>query len=186
MNRNNIKLSVLFLVVGICLTIAATFPNSENKRTEVNLIPAFQLPPTPTPRPTCPVPPYPAAAYGRNPYPTEIAPSFDQAGLNQLAVAGPVLPTLVPNQAAYAPCILLRAMAYQETGWKHFEADYSSYGYTEIGGSCDYGVMQIVSGMDGSGNFDKDRANQEVPYNIGTGAQLLMKKWRLMSKECAN
>jgi hypothetical protein len=139
-----LKLTGLFLLIWVCLAIAATFPNSENRKTEANPIPAFQPPATPTPRPNCPVSPYPAAAYGRNPYPTEIAPSFDRAGLNQLAAAGPVLPTLVPNQAAYAPCILLRAMAYQESGWKHFQANYNSYGYTEIGSSCAFQSSDCV------------------------------------------
>ncbi len=175
-----LKLAGLFFLVWVCLAVAATFPNNENRKPEVPLIPAFQPPPTPTPRPNCPAPPYPAAAYGRNPYPTEIAPSFDQAGLNQLATAAPVLPTLVPNQAAYAPCILLKAMAYQESGWKHFEADYNNYGYTKIGPSCDYGLMQIVSGMSGGGEFDPNRTNIEIPYNMGVGTQLLIKKWNAL------
>jgi hypothetical protein len=113
-NFQFIALSGCFILIGICLTVITTLlSNGSRVEARTYLAPNLQQPPTPTPRPNCSVPPYPAAAYGRNPYPTEIAPYFNRAGLNQLATSGPTLPTLTPNQFPYVPCLLLQAIAYQ-------------------------------------------------------------------------
>lgn len=130
------------------------------------------------------------AAYGRQPYVGELAPLFDQVGTNQLAENGPppleVWSGYPPEQAKliapYAPCILLKAIGYTETtGWKQFTADYGQWGYTHISFDCGYGVMQVTSGMDGSGGFEPYRVAAEPAYNIGAGAKLLMGKWNALS-----
>lgn len=61
----------------------------------------------------------------------------------------------------------------------------SQHGYTTIfhdpGGSCGYGVMQITSGMGGGAGFDPNQVAAEYPYNIGTGARILIEKWNGLS-----
>lgn len=135
---------------------------------------------------TCPQP----AAYGRQPYVTELVPVFDQAGTNRLGSNGPTLPQMwsgyPPSQAKqiapYVPCILLKAIGYTETsGWKQFNASYGQSGYTRISPDCGYGIMQVTSGMDGNGGFDPYRVTAEPAYNIGAGAKLLMGKWNALN-----
>lgn len=134
---------------------------------------------------TCPQP----AVYGRQPYVSELAPLFDQAGTNQLGANGPDLlqvwsgypPSQAIEVAPYVPCILLKAIGYTETsGWKQFNANYGQFGYTRISFDCGYGIMQITSAMDGSGGFEPHKVAAEPAYNIGTGAKLLMGKWNAL------
>ena len=177
-----VKFTTLFMITGIFLATVAILPDGKMPETDAMLIPALQLPPTPTPRPNCSVPPYPSAAYDQQPYPTEIVSYFDKAGLNRLGSNGPSLP-IMDGQSSYVPCVLLKAMGYQETGWKHYDTSFGNYGYTEVGWSCDYGLMQIVTGMDGTGDFDANRTNAEIPYSIGTGTQVAIKKWNALKLE---
>ncbi len=178
-HSNLIKSVVLFSVIGVCLATTTLVPKPIGYIIQGADVILAQQPVTPTPRLNCSVPPYPAAAYGRNPQPTELASYFEEVGLNQLGNNGPNLPDM-DGQSPYIPCVLLKAMAYQESRWQHFEANYDGNGYTRIGHSCDYGAMQVVSGMAGGGDFDANRANAEIPYNIGTGAQTLIKKWKAL------
>ena len=136
---------------------------------------------------TCPQP----AASGRQPFPSELAPSFDQAGLNNLGSSGPGQARLWSgypinrngnaNHRAYAPCILLKAIGYTEvTGWFQFNVStYGSIGNTYTSADCGYGIMQITSGMnDGLGGlFSPSRVAAEPVYNIGTGTLILQRKW---------
>lgn len=95
----------------------------------------------------------PDPAYGRQPYPYEMEPTFNKAGLDRLGSAAPVLPQVwqgyppVEQIDPYVPCILLKAIAYTESvGWKQFVADYGAYGdtfLTDNGDTCDMGVMQL-------------------------------------------
>jgi len=133
----------------------------------------------------CPEP----AAYGRQPYPTEMANSFLMGGINLLGEQGPNLLEIwegyPPGEAElvspYAPCILLNAIGYTEsTGWKQFIANYGQNGYTVVSGDCGYGIMQITSGMGGGAGFDPTRVASEPAYNIGTGARLLIEKWNIV------
>ena len=129
---------------------------------------------------SCPV----APVWGRQPYPDEIRPKFLLAGLNRLGSAGPAYPAMwsgyppVYGASPYVPCILLMAIGHTESmGWKQYRADYGESGETVISPDCGYGIMQITSGMDGSGGFDPDRVASEYIYNIGTGAKILIEKW---------
>lgn len=140
---------------------------------------------------SCPEP----AAYGHQPYPTEMANDFLLAGINRLGEQGPDLPEIwkgyPPEEAElvspYAPCILLYAIGYTEsTGWKQFIADYGQDGYTVISGDCGYGIMQITSGMGGGAGFDPSRVASEPAYNIGTGTRLLIEKWNIVQNYIGN
>src|SRR5450830_1343271 len=66
------------------------------------------------------------------------------------------------------------AIAYQESGWRQFDAN----GNTVVGSnatSLDIGIMQINS----SGRTDVVRLMTDIDYNIDTGAKMLDGKWKL-------
>ena len=72
------------------------------------------------------------------------------------------------------PSVLLMAIAYQESGWRQFDAS----GNTVVGlnaTSQDVGIMQINT----SGRNDVDRLMTDIDYNIETGAKILDGKWKL-------
>ena len=72
------------------------------------------------------------------------------------------------------PSAILMAIAYQESGWRQFDAS----GNTVIGSNAtsqDIGIMQINS----SGRTDIDRLMTDIDYNIETGARILDGKWKL-------
>src|SRR5450830_928012 len=72
------------------------------------------------------------------------------------------------------PSVILMAIAYQETGWRQFDAN----GNTVLGSnatSLDIGIMQINS----SGRTDVARLMTDIDYNIDTGAKMLDGKWKL-------
>src|SRR5450759_1925082 len=72
------------------------------------------------------------------------------------------------------PSVILMAIAYQETGWRQFDAN----GNTVLGlnaTSQDIGIMQINSW----GRNDIDRLMADIDYNIDTGAKMLDGKWKL-------
>jgi hypothetical protein len=127
------------------------------------------------------------AATGRQPFPTELAGSFERAGMNELGPDGPVLPkvfegypTAVPV-TPYVPCIILKAVAQTESGgWKQYRAAYDENGETVISFDYGYGIMQITSGMsscDPITSFDPSLVARSTKYNIGTGALFLINKW---------
>ncbi|MFZ2412990.1 MAG: stalk domain-containing protein [Candidatus Cryosericum sp.] len=72
------------------------------------------------------------------------------------------------------PSAILMAIAYQESGWRQFDAS----GNTVIGSNAtsqDIGIMQINS----TGRSDIDRLMTDIDYNIETGARMLDGKWKL-------
>lgn len=72
------------------------------------------------------------------------------------------------------PSAILMAIAYQESGWRQFDAS----GNTVIGSNAtsqDIGIMQINS----LGRSDIDRLMTDIDYNIETGAAMLDGKWKL-------
>jgi len=127
----------------------------------------------------------PDPVYGRQPYPYEMKPTFNKAGLDRLGSAAPTLPQIwqdyppVRQIDPYVPCILLKAIAYTEsTGWKQFVASYGAYGYTFLtdnSTSCDMGVMQLNTGTVGA--FDQNLILNDYVYNIGVGTHVLITKW---------
>jgi hypothetical protein len=72
------------------------------------------------------------------------------------------------------PSAILMAIAYQESGWRQFDAS----GNTVVGSNAttqDVGIMQINT----SGRSDVDRLMTDIDYNIETGAKILDGKWKL-------
>jgi hypothetical protein len=72
------------------------------------------------------------------------------------------------------PSVVLMAIAYQESGWRQFDAN----GNTVVGSNAtsqDVGIMQINT----SGRSDIDRLMTDIDYNIETGAKMLDGKWKL-------
>jgi len=72
------------------------------------------------------------------------------------------------------PSVILMAIAYQESGWRQFDAN----GDTVVGlnaTSQDVGIMQINTASRG----DVDRLMSDIDYNIETGAKILDGKWKL-------
>src|SRR6266404_9281348 len=127
----------------------------------------------------CPVP----AAQGVQPSPSQASPVFDKAGQNQLGSDGPSYATMYKGYptatrvAGSVPCIILKAVGYVESSWRQFQASSGQTGPTVISFDCGYGIMQITSGMSGGAGFDPKRVAAEYPYNIGTGAKILIDKW---------
>ena len=72
------------------------------------------------------------------------------------------------------PSAILMAIAYQESGWRQFDAN----GNTVVGSNAtsqDVGIMQINT----SGRSDVDRLMNDIDYNIETGAKILDGKWKV-------
>lgn len=128
---------------------------------------------------------YPEAT-GRQPYPTELSARFEQAGMGQLGTGAPALPKVYKGYPTYVPvtghvpCILMKAVAYTESGWKQFSASFGQTGSTVISFDCGYGIMQITSGMGTAAplpGWDPTRVAADPVYNIGTGALFIASKW---------
>jgi hypothetical protein len=135
------------------------------------------------------------AVAGVQPYPDQLAGSFESAGLNMLANQGPGMVQIYQGYpepkkiSPYVPCILLKAIGYTESNWKQYETAegapliYGEAGVTNISFDCGYGIMQITTGMNGrptataDPKFDSQRVAAEPAYNISTGALFLINKW---------
>ncbi len=135
----------------------------------------------------CPVP----AANGTQPYNDDVISSFGQVSANSLGGDGPELPSLrqgypgIQNVSPSFPPTILKAIGFLESRWRQFRASSGSSGPTVINTasdpSCAYGIMQIVSGMSGTPQFDPPRVASEYRYNIGTGALILLNKWNYLA-----
>ncbi len=119
----------------------------------------------------------------------------------QLIPARPVMAAAVDNPAYYAeiskkledaankyniPPVLLKAVAWMESGWKQYEldpitgqplTDQPLIGYDGIG----IGIMQISSYIP-SDTAILDRLKYDIDYNIEVGCQMLNQKWRANPK----
>ena len=109
---------------------------------------------------------------------------FSKAATNTLGSAAPTMGQISTGQPSHRispffPCALLRAIAENESSWLQFVGASScgSSGTTLISGDCGYGIMQITSGMDGTGGFSPSRVASSPAYNIGTGARSLAEDW---------
>lgn len=136
----------------------------------------------------CPVP----AVDGIQPYHSQVSQAFGQAAAGALGGAGPSYPSLRQGYPTYQevsasfPPTILKAIGYLESRWRQFRASPGAQGPTLINSAsdpyCAYGVMQIVSGMNGTTSFDPPRVAAEYPYNAGTGALILLWKWNYLTK----
>jgi hypothetical protein len=80
----------------------------------------------------------------------------------------------------YIPPVILKAMGAQESTWTQCNADNTPFSSAN---GCDWGMMQISSGMDCTAPPDQFNAEtrQQVKYdnryNIGMGVHILEQKW---------
>lgn len=127
-----------------------------------------------------------AAGTGTEPCNGDLTPVLESAARNALGSGGPTYrqihngcnrphpPTL---EKATIPCAIMKAIAQTESDWQQFCASCGNAGSTLISFDCGYGVMQVTSGMDGSGGFDPAQVAGSTTYNVGTGAKILLDKW---------
>lgn len=127
-------------------------------------------------------------------YKTRYGDAFDLAGTNALL---PDSSFALPSDetgdrsagsstltAPYVPPVLLKAIAYVESGWAQATYDplvqYGETGPTLTSPDCGYGLMQITSGMQnvsGRPNLDQAMIGGHYAFNIARGAQMLASKW---------
>jgi hypothetical protein len=95
-------------------------------------------------------------------------------------------PTPSVQVPARFPCELLKAITFQESGWKQFCVP--STPADQVGGpsrtiisfDCGYGIGQVTSGMHSgeAPGFDRARVANDATYNLATGTRILADKWR--------
>ena len=94
-----------------------------------------------------------------------------------------------PSVPATFPCVLLKGIAAQESGWTQFcipdePADQVGQpSQTIISFDCGYGIGQVTSGMHAGEmpGFDQNRVAGEALYNMATGARIFASKWNAAS-----
>jgi MYXO-CTERM domain-containing protein len=137
------------------------------------------------------------AAPGTNPTTAQWQPIFDLVaqGPSGWGSAGPTVGTIhegcshpmpAVSIPARFPCELLKAITWQESGWRQFcvpdqPADQvGGASRTIISFDCGYGIGQVTSGMHigEAPAFDRARVASEPTYNLATGTQILAEKWR--------
>ena len=79
------------------------------------------------------------------------------------------------------PPVLLKSIAWMESGWKQFQQDASGQPITDqplIGhDGVGIGIMQISS-YDPNDKVTVDRLKNDINYNLEIGCQILNQKWR--------
>lgn len=154
--------------------------------------------------PTC-APPAPLCAQARilgyQPWRTDMRPTFNEAASNTLGNLGPAYDqinyglTPTPESVTAArpiPHIILRGIGWPESFWLQFADSLhdpnpeNKYACTLVASDCGYGVMQFTTCMatvtppppPGSCDWvDRARVAGELPYDVGTGTNLLIQKW---------
>lgn len=130
--------------------------------------------------------PYNFETWEAGDYKTRYGGAMDLAGVNQLFPDDPAfaLPPMDGATEPYVPPVLLKAIAYIESGWAQASYDplvqYGETGPTLVSADCGYGLMQVTSGMQNvSGVPSKDQAmiGGHYAFNIARGAQILAGKW---------
>lgn len=173
MKRINPRIGLVFLLLELALWFGFTPPSTCQAQSD------------------CKEPAVP----GVQPYPEQLAGSFEAAGLNLLANQGAELVPIYqdfpePHKVnPYVPCILLKAIGVVESNWKQYETadgerlNYGEAGVTNISFDCGYGIMQITTGMSSrptataDPKFESQRVASEPVYNISAGALFLINKW---------
>lgn len=67
------------------------------------------------------------------------------------------------------PPKILYAIAYQESGWRQFDAN----GDPLVSADGGIGIMQVTS----YGSYDVERLTTDIDYDIAAGADILLEKW---------
>jgi len=184
----------LLTLAGLLLMAGALLENPGS----VGASPLAQATPTCQPLPTeCPQ----ARARGYQPDRYAVRTTFNDAACNTLGSDAPTYMQIARGlPPAYGgsgityesvstsrpmPHPVLRAMGWQESNWKQFadnkgtdpdNASFCTYVY-----NCDYGLMQIHTGMGGGAGFVPSRVAGELAYDVGTGTYLLIDKWNYLS-----
>jgi hypothetical protein len=139
--------------------------------------------------------PYTFETWEAGDYKTRYGNAMDLASVNQLfpGTASFALPPLETGDRSagsgatvtpYIPPVLLKAIAYIESGWAQASYDplvqYGETGPTLVSADCGYGLMQVTSGMQnvsGTPSLDQAMIGGHYAYNIARGAQILAGKW---------
>jgi hypothetical protein len=139
--------------------------------------------------------PYAFDTWEAGDYKTRYSAAMDLAGANQLFPEQPgfALPRLETGDRGagsgttvdpYVPPVLLKAIAYIESGWAQASYDplvqYGQTGPALVSADCGYGLMQVTSGMQnvsGIPSVDQAMIGGHYAYNIARGAQILAGKW---------
>jgi hypothetical protein len=142
-----------------------------------------------------PAGPYAFDTWEAGDYKARYAHTSELAATNQLFPENPsfALPSLETGDRAsgsstktapYIPPVILKAIAYIESGWAQGSYDplvkYGETGPVLISADCGYGVMQVTSGMQnvsGIPTVDQVMIGGSYAYNIARGAQILAAKW---------
>ncbi|MBN1485170.1 MAG: hypothetical protein JXA37_10640 [Chloroflexia bacterium] len=191
-------------LLGITLTcFVFAFPGKLRPQTSRSgeISPLAQATPTPTCPPDPCSPPAPHCAYqnrfrGYQPERYKVLRAvFNSAASNNLGNAAPVYPTIadgIPPLVTPVPVssdqpiphVILRGMAWEESGWKQFADDDDTCACTVVSSDdpCGYGIAQATTCMDGTcGWYTPISATKDLIYNLGTGTNWLIRKWNTMS-----
>lgn len=84
----------------------------------------------------------------------------------------------------YIPPVLLKAIAWIESGWTQATAavPYGGTGPALISHDCGYGIMQVTSGMQnttGTPSLQQAMIGGHYGFNVAAGARILADKWNL-------
>ena len=84
----------------------------------------------------------------------------------------------------FIPPVLLKAIAFMESGWAHadYSVPYGGVGPTLVSHDCGYGILQVTSGMQnisGVPNLDQAMIGGHYAFNIARGTRILAEKWNL-------
>jgi hypothetical protein len=86
--------------------------------------------------------------------------------------------------APYIPPVILKAIAYIESGWAQASYDplvkYGETGLALVSADCGYGLMQVTSGMQnvsGIPSLAQTMIGSNYAFNVAGGAQILAQKW---------
>jgi len=142
-----------------------------------------------------PAGPYAFDTWEAGDYKSRYAHTIELAATNQLFPENPsfALPNLetgdrasgsTTKTAPYIPPVILKAIAYIESGWAQASYDplvkYGETGPVLVSADCGYGLMQVTSGMQnvsGIPTVDQVMIGGNYSYNIARGAQILAAKW---------
>ncbi len=140
-----------------------------------------------------PLGPFDLQAYEAKEYKNTYARALELAGFNQLFPELPsfTLPRIETGDRAagsdqtkdpYIPPVLLKAIAWLESGWAQadYAVPYGGAGSTLISHDCGYGIMQVTTGMQnisGVPSLDQAMIGGHYAFNIARGARILAGKW---------
>ena len=143
-----------------------------------------------------PAGPFDIQAYEAADYKYTYARTLELAGFNQLFPE--YEPFAIPrvetgNRAAgssqagdsYVPPVILKAIAWIESGWAQASnydplVQYGEVGPALISHDCGYGIMQVTSGMQnvtGIPSLEQAMIGGHYAFNIARGTRILVEKW---------